>query len=60
MVKRDDEMETSLGGVRDTDARPDQPGCDEAEDEGTRHEGRYKPEMGTIVVNEYPGSPTES
>jgi hypothetical protein len=59
MVKRPDAVETSLGRVRDTDSKPVQSaGNPEVEDTKEPHDGWYKPEMGTIIVNEYP--PTES
>lgn len=54
MVKRsDDARETSVGGVRDTDPKPE-PGREPERDDRAVQEGRYKPEMGTIVVDRRP------
>ena len=55
MVKRDDAIKTSQGRVRDTDRHPVQPDCQtEADDSSDLNEGRYRPEMGTIIIKEYP------
>ena len=53
MVKREDARDSSWGRARDTDPTPVQPIRDEADDTGELPEGRYKPEMGTVVVHEY-------
>ena len=56
MVQRDDAIETSLGRARDTNLNQIPPVGDlEAEEPGDVPEGYYRPEMGTIVVNEYRG-----
>jgi hypothetical protein len=54
MVKRDDGIETNLGPVRDTNLNEFPPVGELQDDEPDDvPEGWYKPEMGTIVVNEY-------
>jgi hypothetical protein len=56
MVKRDDARETSPGRVRDTDLNQiPLVGDLQGEEPDDLPEGCYKPEMGTIVVNEYRG-----
>ena len=60
MVKREDAKDTSRGRVRDTDRQPEQPVRNEADAADDLHEGRYKPEMGTIVVTEYPASNSDA
>ena len=61
MVKRNDAIKTSQGRVRDTDTQPVQPDCQsEADDRSDLHEGRYKPEMGTIIIKDYPPARSES
>ena len=65
MVKREDANKTSPRRVRDTDRQAVQPGCNaertaEGDEMADRHEARYKPEMGTIVIKEYPPSHGES
>lgn len=61
MVKRDDAIKTSLGRVRDTDKGPLLPAHDQqADGTGDRHEGCYKPEMGTVIINDYSSSDNEA
>lgn len=65
MVKRDDAIKTSQGRVRDTDRQAAQPGCPaengvEADLGSDLHEGRYRPEMGTIIIKDYPPAHGES
>jgi hypothetical protein len=61
MVKRKDANDTSVGRVRDTDKKPLLPAHDhQADGTGDLHEGRYKPEMGTVVINDHRRSEREA
>ena len=60
MVKRGNEPNETLGRVRDTDLTPVTPAPPiEADECDERHEGFYKPEMGTVIVYDAPAPTTD-
>ena len=65
MVKREDALKTNQGRVRDTDRQSVQPGSSVENSRETDKvddllEGRYKPEMGTIIIRDYSPARGES